>query len=163
MTTKYIWQRAIINRHQKCWWHDNNLYRNTHTVANKTTPTHMAKQIPTLNPRDMHMLGRILHDARTCLHVLLLLLLLLSSSSSLCSIFTIIYLKQTMFVGHTVLQLFCNLQFVLHVMLFSMLNILYFYSGTFQSIIIIIVPQQVSGIFNALNLSRFWCLILPLL
>jgi len=108
MTTKYIWQRAIINRHQKCWWHDNNLYRNTHTVANKTTPTHMAKQIPTLNPRDMHMLGRILHDARTCLHVLLLLLLLLSSSSSLCSIFTIIYLKQTMFVGHTVLQLFCN-------------------------------------------------------
>jgi hypothetical protein len=44
----------------------------------------------------------------------LLLLLLLSSSSSsspLCKVFTIIYLKQTMFLGYIVLQQFCICDF----------------------------------------------------
>jgi hypothetical protein len=36
------------------------------------------------------------------LHVLLLLLLL-----PLCSVFTVTYLKQTVFLGYVVLQLFC--------------------------------------------------------
>jgi len=52
---------------------------------------------------------------------------------------------------------------LLHVTSFSVLNILYLHNGTSQNIIIIIIPQQVSGIFNVLNLSRFRCLILPLL
>ena len=53
----------------------------------------------------------------TLILLLLLLLLLLSSSSSssssssqlspLCTVFTILYLKQTMFLRYTVLQLFC--------------------------------------------------------
>jgi hypothetical protein len=51
-------------------------------------------------------LDRILHDARTGLHALLLLLLLLLLLP-LCSVFTIMYLKQTMFLEYTVLQLFC--------------------------------------------------------
>jgi hypothetical protein len=42
---------------------------------------------------------------------LLLLLLLLSSSSSssspLCRVFTLIYLKQTTFLGYTMSQLYC--------------------------------------------------------
>src|SRR5215470_12256628 len=38
---------------------------------------------------------------------LLLLLLLLLSSSPLCRVFALMYLKQTMFLGYTALQLFC--------------------------------------------------------
>ena len=64
--------------------------------------------------------GKIYNDSRPlkllCIVLyknvkLLLLLLLLSSSSSflssLCRVFTIIYLKETMFLGYRVLQLFC--------------------------------------------------------
>ena len=42
-----------------------------------------------------------------CNDKLLLLLLLLSSSSPLCRVFTLIFLRQTMSLGNTVLQLFC--------------------------------------------------------
>jgi len=40
-------------------------------------------------------------------HLLLLLLLSSSLLSALCRVFTIIYLKQIMFLGYTVFQLFC--------------------------------------------------------
>ena len=47
----------------------------------------------------------------------LLLLLLFSLLSHLCMVFTIIYLKQTMFIGYILLQLFCIYNFVRHVFL----------------------------------------------
>ena len=46
-------------------------------------------------------------------------------------VFTIIYLKQTTFLVHTVLQL--HLQSVLHVMLLPMLNVLYYYISASRS------------------------------
>jgi hypothetical protein len=67
--------------------------------------------------------------------VLLLLLLLLGYYllSPLCRVFTIVYLKQTMFPGYIlVLQLLCGYN-VGHVILFSMLHVLYFYIITFRS------------------------------
>jgi hypothetical protein len=52
---------------------------------------------------------------------------LLSLLSPLCRVFTIIYLKQTMFLGCVVLQLFCIYNFMLHVMLLGMFHVLYLY------------------------------------
>jgi hypothetical protein len=53
--------------------------------------------------------------------------------SSKCMTFTIIYLKQTMFLVYTVLQLFCIYN-LLHVMLLPMLNALYFYISASRSV-----------------------------
>ena len=61
-------------------------------------------------------------------------ILLLSSSSSsspsspLCRVFILIFLRQTISVGNTVLQLFCC-----YYSLVSVLNLLYFYISTFRS------------------------------
>jgi hypothetical protein len=48
-----------------------------------------------------------------------------------------------------------KVKFALRVMLFSMLNVLYFYNATSQSLLLLwllIILHKVSGIFNALNL-----------
>ena len=75
----------------------------------------------------------------TCVSKLLLLLLSSSSSSSsassspLCTVFILIFLRQTMSLGNTVLQLFCCYLFMVLISLVSVLNLLYFYISTFRS------------------------------
>ena len=62
------------------------------------------------------------------------LLLLSSSSSPLCRVFILIFLRQTMSLGNTLLQLFCCLLlFMVLISLVSVLNLLYFYISTFLS------------------------------
>ena len=52
--------------------------------------------------------------------------------SPICRVFTVTYLKQTMFSGY-IFAAALYLQFMLHVILFSMLNVLHFYISTFRT------------------------------
>ena len=63
----------------------------------------------------------------------ILLLLSSSSSSPLCRVFILIFLRQTMSLGNTVLQLFSLFLFMVLISLVSVLNLLYFYVSTFRS------------------------------
>ena len=69
---------------------------------------------PDLNLLDQYFLFTYMHNnhchrvtAHLQLNILLLLLLLLSSSSPLCRVFILIFLRQTMSLGNTVLQPYC--------------------------------------------------------
>jgi len=89
------------------------------------------------------------------LDVLLLLLLLLLYLSSLCRIFTIVYLQQTMCLRYIVAAVL-YLRFVLHVILFHMLNVLYFYISTSRSMCV--VPSMAH--FCSYLISCFLCMFL---
>ena len=52
------------------------------------------------------------------------------------------YMRETIFLGYIIFQLFCCYNSI-HVLLFPMLNLLYFYISTFWSIIIIIVVVHI--------------------
>ena len=54
-------------------------------------------------------------------------------SSPLCRVFILIFLRQTMSLGNTVLQLFCCYYSWCLISLVSVLNLLYFYISTFRS------------------------------
>jgi hypothetical protein len=82
---------------------------------------------------DKHILSRILYDARTGLHVLLLLLLFIITSMH--GIYNYVPETNPVSMAHRVAAVL-YLQFVLHVMLFFMLNVLYFYNGTSQSLLL---------------------------
>jgi len=70
-------------------------------------------QVTLTTIKQKYVLNVLLNIPFSCLNkthktsLLLLLLLLLSMLSLLCRVFTIIYLKQTTFLGYRVLQLFC--------------------------------------------------------
>jgi hypothetical protein len=67
-------------------------------------------------------------------HFLIRLLLLLLSLSLLCRVFTIMYLKQTMFLGYIMLELLfiCNLCFTN--IISPEKYVVYFYLSTFRSV-----------------------------
>jgi len=67
-------------------------------------------------------------------HKTSLLLLLLSMLSLLCRVFTIIYLKQTMFLGYIVLQLICIYNLCYRKCFFALKYVLYFENTTSRRI-----------------------------
>jgi hypothetical protein len=75
-----------------------------------------------------------LHGRREVLLRLLLLVLLLSLLSPLCIVFTITYLRHTMFLRYTVLQLFCIYNLCYVQCYFAVKYVLYFYISTFRSL-----------------------------
>jgi len=89
------------------YWSAVNIYRNFHVSTDEFSTTNYKDFQSFWNNA---MLNTIIHILEFCL-LSTFRLLSSSSSSSLLSplymVFTIIYLKQTMFVGYILLQLFC--------------------------------------------------------
>jgi hypothetical protein len=87
----------------QCLSHVHEVHRNTHTHMARWTQKRTA---PYLEVIDKYCFAGFSLQMMTLKNICIIIIIIMSSTSQLCRVFTLIFLRQTMSLGNTVLQLF---------------------------------------------------------